>query len=287
MDSASTHTEEAKKQKFKEGSEQMLEETPELENFVRELNTTFYRCVSQSFSQTRLRPWNGWEQILREIEDVFDARNHYAPADALSIIDFGCGNGRFGSFLQNELSFPIRYVGIDNNITLLEEAKTKLSGQEFEVADLTSPLELAHVRGDMRFDIAACFGVLHHLYGEMSRVDLLDEMLSALKSPGLVCLSFWQPLKNTRYLEQSQRNIGILRRAHPHTPFDAFGAHDLLLSWQERRDVFRFVHSFTKQEIAEFLANATSMYPDVKIRSIFKTNAGNDTNNTYAILQKG
>lgn len=265
----------------------MREETPELENFVQELNTTFYRCVSQSFSQTRLRPWNGWEEILREIEDVFDAQNHNALSDALSIIDFGCGNGRFGYFLQNKLSFPLRYVGIDNNIALLEEAKTKLSGQGFEVADLTSPLELGRIRRNVRFDIAACFGVFHHLYGEMSRVNLLDEMLSALKSPGLACLSFWQPLKNARYLEQSRRNIGILRDAHPHIPFDAFGTHDLFLSWQERRDVFRFVHSFTKQEIEQFLANATSMYPDVIIRSIFRTNAGNDTNNTYAILQKG
>ncbi len=265
----------------------MREETPALENFVKDLNTTFYRCVSQSFSQTRLRPWNGWEEILKEIEDVFDAQNHNVPPDALSIIDFGCGNGRFGFFLQNELPFPIHYVGIDNNIALLEEAKTKLSGQGFEVADLTSPLELARVRGGVRFDIAACFGVFHHLYGQKTRVHLLDEILSALKSPGLACLSFWQPLNNARYFEQSQKNIALLRRSHPHIPFDVFGTQDLFLSWQERRDAFRFVHSFTKQEIVEFLATATSMYPDVKIRSIFNTNAGNDTDNTYAILQKG
>lgn len=287
MDLESTYREEAEENDVKREALQPSMCNPQLRRFTQELNDSFYRDVSESFSQSRRHPWTGWEQILKEIKNVFPAQAGQSRTYPLSVIDFGCGNGRFGIFLEQELPSPFFYVGIDNNTSLLKEAKNKLPGQTFEVSDITS-FQISRSTSAVReFDISACFGVLHHLYGQETRLSVVEQIISVLRSPGLACLSFWQPHNNEKYILQSQRNIALLKHDNPHLPFDAFNAQDLILSWQKRTDTFRYVHSFTEPEILRFLKTVTSTNPDVTIRCIFRTDAGNDENNTYAILQKG
>lgn len=290
MDSASTYSKETKEYEPRQARQQTHErglEVERLEHFVKELNASFYRKVSKSFSESRVRPWGGWKQILEEIKSVFLAENDRTATDSLSVIDFGCGNGRLGVFLEEALPSSLHYVGIDNNTFLLEEARKKLPAQTFKHGDLTCSQDARSTQSASSFDISACFGVLHHLYGWEARTQLVVETITALRAPGLACISFWQPLNNARYRERSQHNIALLQHDNPHIPFELFGAQDLFLSWQEQREAIRYVHSFSGREIVEFLEAVISEYTDIKIRSIFKTDTGNDVNNTYAILQKG
>ena len=53
-----------------------------------DLNNRFYKTVATDFSATRQMPWAGWDRLLP-----------FLPKEAIDILDLGCGNGRFLSFL--------------------------------------------------------------------------------------------------------------------------------------------------------------------------------------------
>src|SRR5579859_6490384 len=89
------------------------------------LNQQFYGQVAADFSQTREQPWSGWQQLIPLLQQK---KPH-------SILDLGCGNGRFGEFLQKHLS-DFRYHGIDNNENLLQIAKSHLPNATFSQIDI-------------------------------------------------------------------------------------------------------------------------------------------------------
>src|SRR5437773_46351 len=63
---------------------------------LNEINRAFYNRVAQDFDETRQQAWPGWDTLLSYLN---------APLNApLSVLDVGCGNGRFGLFLAQRLS---------------------------------------------------------------------------------------------------------------------------------------------------------------------------------------
>src|SRR5215216_2276581 len=86
---------------------------------LNDINRHFYEVTAESFDQTRQSPWPGWEALLP----------YLAPQQApLSVLDVGCGNGRFGVFLTKHLGIDVHYHGVDNNAALLERARQALVG---------------------------------------------------------------------------------------------------------------------------------------------------------------
>src|SRR5262245_4943059 len=85
------------------------------------INRDFYRRNAASFSKTRAVAWPGWRRLDQHIRSP-------APAVRLSVLDVGCGNGRFGWYLDDSLECGLRYVGIDSSAELLGDAKRALSG---------------------------------------------------------------------------------------------------------------------------------------------------------------
>ena len=68
--------------------------------YLNDLNRRFYETVAIDFDATRQQAWAGWERLLPYL---------HAP---LSILDIGCGNGRFGAFLAERIGKDrLRYVG--------------------------------------------------------------------------------------------------------------------------------------------------------------------------------
>lgn len=55
------------------------------------INREFYRVTAREFDQTRGAAWPGWERLLPYL---------HPP---LSVLDVGCGNGRFGLFLREKV----------------------------------------------------------------------------------------------------------------------------------------------------------------------------------------
>lgn len=153
---------------------------------LRQLNRRFYACHGAEFSRTREQPWPGWHRLIEQHLDPG------SPPD--SVLDAGCGNGRFGSFLAVSGLFPRRYCGVDAEPALLERARRRLenqAGAEWQQADLLEEKGFAEFERSS-FDLAVAFGVLHHIPGFPARARFLHELAQRLRPGGLLAVTFWQ-----------------------------------------------------------------------------------------------
>jgi SAM-dependent methyltransferase len=164
------------------------------------LNTGFYDRFADSFSRTRQSPWPGW---VRVVETWRRLRTGSPGAETVSILDLGCGNGRFGVWLGEVLDVPHDYTGVDSSARLIEIARSTLAGRqpgrtELVVADLVTE-ELEERLGERSFDLLTLFGVLHHVPSLDRRRSLLRAMAKRLAPGGLMAVTFWQFADQERF----------------------------------------------------------------------------------------
>mgnify|MGYP000004235310 CR=1 FL=1 len=80
------------------------------------LNRDFYRVAGEDFDRTRGKPWPGWARLLPylRLDTVPDSHEGFqsnTPTGAtLSVLDVGCGNGRFGAFLIEALTLSLIHI---------------------------------------------------------------------------------------------------------------------------------------------------------------------------------
>src|SRR4051812_21279538 len=85
--------------------------------YLNDLNHRFYETVAAEFDATRQTAWQGWHQLIPYL------------MPRLTVLDVGCGNGRFGVFLADRLgSANLHYHGIDSSVALLASASIALAG---------------------------------------------------------------------------------------------------------------------------------------------------------------
>ena len=157
------------------------------------INRRFYAEHAAEFSATRKGPWAGWKRLT----EVLEAEG--LPAEA-RVLDVGCGNARLGRFLARTRP-ALRYTGLDASEALLAIAREAdgLGPQpEFVRVDLVED-DLAAALGDRRFDLAACFGLLHHLPGRARRRALLETLLARLAPGGLLAVTCWRLARFARF----------------------------------------------------------------------------------------
>jgi SAM-dependent methyltransferase len=154
------------------------------------INLAFYRERADEFSATREFPWPGWRRLLRHLPEP---RETGEPP--LRVLDLGCGNGRFASFLCEALArrgARLDYCGLDASAPLLARARRRpLPGSPARFVELDFVDDPARLPPGP-FDLAVLLGVLHGVPGRGRRRALVRAAAERLAPGGLLALTCWR-----------------------------------------------------------------------------------------------
>jgi tRNA (uracil-5-)-methyltransferase TRM9 len=195
------------------------------------INRTFYETTASEFDATRGQSWPGWNQLVPYL------------STPLSVLDVGCGNGRFGVFLREQLRGPIRYTGLDNNETLLKAAEEALSSQAEMTSTLTVFDLLAAPLPSRTFDLVVMFGVLHHIPGQTTRNTIMQALSACVAPGGYLAVAAWCFYEYPRFRD----------RIVPWPHDLSVEEHDYLLDWRRGERAYRYCHYVDDQEHAHLM----------------------------------
>lgn len=238
-------------------------------NHLNQINHEFYRITADDFDQTRGEAWPGWERLLPYL---------HAP---LSCLDVGCGNGRFGLFLQDRLERArhvvplqdtnVHYHGIDSSSALLEHAQEALQS----LPGLNVTLEARDIVENPpdvgEYDLVVLFGVMHHIPGYAERQTFIKKLADRVKTGGLLAFACWRFYEYARFRE----------RIVPWPQDITAEAGDYLLDWRRGVTALRYCHYVNDAEHAALVA-ATGMTEILAYRADGKSGDAN----RYSLLRK-
>jgi SAM-dependent methyltransferase len=158
---------------------------------LNDINRQFYRVTAESFDETRRRAWPGWERLLPYLAQL---------GLPLSVLDIGCGNGRFGVFLAEKLSGKIQYHGIDNNPALLEHARRATTGFDSRLEERDIVENPPNVG---KYDLVVLFGVLHHVPGAHQRRALIRTVGQRVAPGGILAFACWRFYEYERFRQRT------------------------------------------------------------------------------------
>jgi SAM-dependent methyltransferase len=229
---------------------------------LNQINHNFYARTAAAFDATRGRPWPGWERLLP----------HLPPDMPLTVLDAGCGNGRFGVFLAERRDGPIIYHGVDSNADLLELAESALS----PMPDLTVTLEQRDVIDAPptgTYGLVTAFGLLHHVPGYANRQAFVRSLAGCVADGGLLAFATWRFHEFDRFRERIV--------PWPDDLAQTVEAHDYLLDWRRGETALRYCHYVDAAEHTELVA-AAGMH---EIET-YRADGFTGTVNGYSILRK-
>lgn len=213
---------------------------------LNEINLRFYTNLSEQFDHSRNYYWEGWDMLLLALADHgFDSQKGF------SILDIGCGNGRFASFLTDK-GLNFQYEGWDFSKVLLNSAEKRLAEKlpkdryKFERVDLLTN-EFSEVikfqKLEKSYVLIVNFGVIHHLAGHNKRLEIIRESNRLLKQNGFYVFTVWDFMKVERFAKKVKdwNLVGI--------DTNAVEEGDKLLDWKKDGLGYRYVHHFSDKEI--------------------------------------
>ncbi len=238
---------------------------------LNQLNQDFYNTVAKEFDSTRQYFWQGWN-ILLEQSVVKNIINHN---NTLNILDLGCGNARFYSFLQQQLpKQKINYLGIDSNQELLNFANSHYQDHtnfQLQKQDIiNSLLNNKNFLNHHTFDLIVSFGVFHHLPSFKLRVKLLQELKQRLNTNGVIALSLWQFPEYSRF----QKKVVKLKELPP------LENNDFILDWQRGKQAYRYCHYLDKAEQKKLIKESKT-----KLFASFRADGKEQDVNQYLVLK--
>lgn len=216
------------------------------------LNREFYSEHAGEWDQVRDRHWQGWERVADEIRPV-------ASRGRLSVLDVGCGNGRFASYLHERLG-GFAYVGLDSSPELLQLALSRIEpldgvdGQLHE-SDLTREA-LSEKIGDWRFDLVGAFGLLHHVPSLSLRGELLIDLVRLLAPNGLLAVNFWQFAEYDRFRRRFVDWESFNRANSDPVDLGQLEDGDYLLAWGDEPRAVRYCHWSSPAEVRALISSA-------------------------------
>lgn len=223
------------------------------------INRQFYAITAPEFDQTRGQAWAGWIPLSEYVS---------AP---LSVLDVGCGNGRFGLFLPETTDKPIRYHGIDNNQQLLDYASQSLADITHIDAQLDYHDVITAPLPQDTYDLVVLFGVIHHVPGYENRQRFIQELAKRVNDGGLLVFAAWRFFEYERFrkrLVDWDNDITVEK-------------HDYLLDWRRGERALRYCHYVDDDELDALVAS-TNMSELARYRADGSDNAMN----VYVVLRK-
>ncbi|MDX1413009.1 MAG: class I SAM-dependent methyltransferase [Candidatus Promineifilaceae bacterium] len=221
------------------------------------INKEFYSQFAESFARTRLAPQPGFKRLLE-----------YIPRAPVSVLDVGCGNGRFGMFLQEQMS-DIQYTGIDFSENLLKMAATNVPGSYYQ-RDLS---QVGFLQDTGSFVVISCLATMQHIPGRRNRSIFLQEIRDHLAKGAVIMLANWQFLESPRQRRKIQPwNLVNLRE-------EEVEANDYLMTWQRDGYALRYVCLIDGQETAELASEA-----GLTVIKQFRSDGKEGNLNLYTIL---
>lgn len=221
------------------------------------INRDFYRVTAADFDESRGQPWPGWEALLPYLDPP------------LSVLDIGCGNGRFGIFLADRFGADrITYTGIDNNAALLERARVALAHIDAQIIEqdiIENPLT------EGEYDLVALFGVLHHIPGAQHRRDFMRQCAARVKPDGYLTFTAW------RFFDFERFRARIV----PWPDDITAETHDYLLDWRRGERALRYCHFVDDDEHRALIA-ATGLQEVTTYRADGRT----ENANQYSLLKR-
>lgn len=221
-----------------------------------DLNKDFYEGFAVPFSESRSGPQPGYKKLLE-----------FFPPGKPSILDVGCGNGRFGRYLiEQGLTFD--YTGVDFSssfISLIDDVPGS-----FFARDLSQPDSLS---GLGEYQIVICLSTLQHIPGQENRLRLLREMRDHLESGCYLMLANWQfftsPRQRRKILPWS--TIGL-------TDSDVEDG-DFLLTWRRGGNGVRYAAYLDAGTIEEMAASI-----NLRIVNQYYSDGREEALNLYSVL---
>lgn len=205
------------------------------------INRQFYATVADDFDATRGQAWQGWERLLPLLNPP------------LSVLDVGCGNGRFGLFLARHFGANIRYHGVDNNAALLERARIALAGMDARLEE-RDIVEQPPDSGS--YDLVTLFGVLHHVPGAARRLTLMRALAERVTDGGSLVFTCWRFYEFARFRE----------RIVPFPEDLRVESGDYLLDWRRGLTALRYCHYVNDDELEQLIA-VTGLQPILQYRA--------------------
>ncbi|MCP4203997.1 MAG: class I SAM-dependent methyltransferase [bacterium] len=245
------------------------------------INREFYRRRAAEFSDTRSRPWPGWQRVLELVRRNLDSQR-------ISILDLGCGNGRLLPELGRALGGDkqeVSYLGVDVSAPLLAIAAR--AGQADRAAALRVPRlvaadlvarPLAELEPAASFDLIFNFGLMHHVPSFGARRRLLAESAGRLRPGGVLAVSFWQFGDRERF----RRRLVSWRAAADRVDPGDLEAGDCLLAWGDSGAV-RYCH-FANEAEAEALVEELELE---RLSSFREDGVSRDLNLYYVLRKRG
>ena len=242
-----------------------------------ELNRDFYAQVAEPFDATRQQATPGLAAILPYFGgDTKDLPGFPKPgrSNRLSVVDVGCGNGRFARLLD-EAGIACDYTGVDGSrdlLALAADATRELANVRchFVLGDLSDP-GWSERSGDGDFDRLLCTATLQHLPGYDLRLAVVREFAHLCR--GTIVLSFWQFLTSERFRARliDWSAVGL----------DAADveAGDALLPWKQGVSATRYVHQVDETELHRLATDA-----GLTLAHTFRADGKEGNLNLYAIL---
>lgn len=226
------------------------------------INRRFYDTTASEFDQTRGTAWPGWERLKPYVSGVH------------SVLDVGCGNGRFGLFLNEVVAQPIAYHGLDNNAALLgfaADALARANKLHIELSQhdiITQPLK------QCCYDLVVLFGVVHHVPGAAQRRALMAQLAAGVAEGGLLVFAAWRFYEYERFRERLT--------PWPDELAAQVEAHDYLLDWRRGERALRYCHYVDDTEQAALIRASGLQHIET-----YRADGQTGDANCYSVLRKG
>ena len=234
-----------------------------------DLNREFYATIAPDFHQTRLGHTPG---LLRALDYI----PHGTPDQPVTVLDVGCGNGRFAHILDGRES-PTHYTGIDGDAQLLAFAQARSAELQhtqttFAQADLAHPEWTAFLpRPQPHFDVVLCTATMQHLPGYDLRLRILQAMAACTRQT--LIMSAWQFLSSSRFRAK------LIDWATVGLSSDDVEAGDALLPWKQGPYAVRYVHQLDEVEVRQLATDA-----NLNLVETYRADGKEGNLNLYAVM---